>query len=276
MNIGVIVPSVYNMFFAEVLDGIEDYLRRYSYFLMLSCAKSDGEQELNSIRAFVEEKVCGIIVVSPNTQGFNPERYLEAVKDTPLVFVNAHCKIPGASYVSNDEELGALEAIRFLGELGHEKILFVRGENADSYQVKEDAFRSVMSDKFNVENYIVNIGEGNSLNTADLTTYKLSEILLSTDATAVFCCNDLMAVGAINACHQIGLEVPEDISVIGYDNTSIANYFTPKITSVDQNMFQLGRNAAQVLIEKIKTGKSKRITLYNTIIERESTGVVRR
>jgi len=275
MNIGVIVPSVYNMFFAEVLDGIEDYLRRDSYFLMLSCAKTDGEQELNSIRAFVKEGVSGIIVVSPSTQNFNPQNYLDAVKDTPLVFVNAYCKIPGASYVGNDEELGALEALRYLGELGHEKILFVRGANADSYQVKEDAFRSVMEGKPDIEDYIVNIGEGNSMNTADLTTYKILEVLLHSDATAIFCCNDLMAVGAINACHQLDLRVPEDISVMGYDNTSIANFFTPKITSVDQNMFQLGRNAAQMLIDKIKTGSTRRITLYNTIVERESTGAIR-
>ena len=276
MNIGVILPSVYNMFFAEVLDGIEDYLQQDSYFLLLSCAKNNAEREMNCVRSMISRKVSGIIILSPNTQNINTEFYREVVQYTPLVFVNSHCHIPGASYVNTDEKLGTHEAIEYLFSLGHKKILFVRGINSDSYEIKEEAFCEIMRrENLDAKNYIVNIGEGNSTETAEHTMEKLLEVLPQTDATAVFCCNDLMAAGTIEACNRLEKLIPGDISVMGYDNTSVAKYITPKLTSVDQNMFELGRNAAQMLIEKISTGQAKRITLYNSIVERDSTGAVR-
>ena len=276
MTIGVVVPSVYNLFFAEVLDGIEDYLRNNSYFLLLNCAKNNSDLEMNAVRTMIERKISGIILLSPNTEEVDENFYREAVANIPIVLVNAYNNIPGASYVGNDEELGTQEAIKYLFSLGHKKILFVRGINSDSYTIKEEAFREIMkSENLNATSYIVTIEAGNSMETSDLTTDALLEILPKTDATAIFCCNDLMAVGALNACKLLEKNVPGDISVMGYDNTSIANAITPKLTSVDQNMFELGRNAAQMLIEKIDKGQSKRLTLYNTIVERDSTGPIK-
>lgn len=276
MNIGVIVPSVYNMFFAEVLDGIEDYLRNDSYFLMLSCAKNDVALEEKCIRAMISRKVLGIIVLSPNTQNFDAEFYTEVAAAMPLVFVNAHRHVKGASYVNNDEKLGTQEAINYLFSLGHKKILFVRGINSDSYTIKEEAFREIMlRENLDPQSHIVNIDAGNTIDTSDLTTAELLEILPNSDFTAILCCNDLMAIGALNACKILGKLVPGDISVMGYDNTSIASFFTPKITSVDQNMFQLGHNAARILIDRLNSDTPKKILLYNSIIERDSTGPVR-
>lgn len=272
-DIGVILPSIYNEFFAEVLEGIEDYLQHKSCFLMLNCTKNDSEKEMQCIRSMINRKVSGIIILSPNTKNFDEEFYKDVVQIVPLVFVNASVKIPGASYVENDEEAGAQDAIKYLFNLGHKKILMVSGMNADSYTLKEECFKEMMNETgVDAESYIVHVQEGNSSETADLATDILLETIPKTDATAIFCCNDLMAAGALNACKYLELKVPDDISVIGYDNTAISNIFMPKLTSVDQNMFQLGRTAAQLLIEKIETGESKRMTFYNTVVERESTG----
>jgi len=86
------------------------------------------------------------------------------------------------------------------------------------------------------------------------------------------CCNDLMAVGAVNACKKMGRSIPMDMSIIGYDNISLSHFIEPKLTTMDQNMFALGSNAAELLIEKIKTGISKRVVLDNVLVERETTG----
>lgn len=271
-DVGVILPSIYNEFFAEVLEGIENCLQHESYFLMLSCAKNNSEREKECVISMVNRKVSGIIILSPNTTDFDEKFYKDVAEKTPLVFVNAAVKIPGASYVENDEAAGAQEAIRYLFSLGHKKILMVSGVHSDSYTVKEKCFEEMMNEiGIDAKNYLVRVEEGNSPETADLTADILLEVLPKTDATAIFCCNDLMAVGALNACKYLELKVPEDISIMGYDNTSIANIFMPKLTSVDQNMFQLGRTAAQLLIEKIETGQTKRQTFYNTVVEREST-----
>lgn len=275
-EIGVILPSIYNIFFAEVLEGIEHCLRHEDYFLILNCARNNAEREMKCIRSFINRKVSGIIVLSPNTQDFDEEFYREIVQEIPMVFVNAYFKIPGASYVENDEEAGAQEVINYLFNLGHKKILMVSGINSDSYKIKENVFKEMMTIRnIDAKNYIVNVEAGNSMETVELTTKILLEIIPQTDATAIFCCNDLMAVGALNACKKLNIKVPDEMSIVGYDNTPVANVVTPKLTSVDQNMFQLGRNAAQVLIEKIEKGQSKRIIFYNTIVKRESTSVAK-
>ena len=231
---------------------------------------------MQCVRTLAGRKISGIIVLSPNTKDADEEFYKEIVQEVPMVFVNASFKIPGASYVENDEEAGTQDAIRYLLELGHKKILMVSGINSDSYTIKEESFKEMMKGAdFDPSDYIINVEEGNSSETADLTADLLMEVIPKIDATAIFCCNDLMAVGALNACNYLGLKVPEDISVMGYDNTNIANVVIPKLTSVDQNMFQLGRNAAKLLIEKIETGESKRVTFYNSVVERESTGVTK-
>lgn len=276
MNIGVVVPSLYNMYFAEVLNGIEDYLRDMSYFLMLSCAKNEVELEEKCIKALIAQKVMGVIVLSPNTENFNAEFYREVTATVPLVFVNAYKHVPGASYVNNDEKLGIQDAVNYLFSLGHKKILFVRGINSDSYTIKEETFKSMMkSEQLDPQSHIINIEAGNTSDTVELTTDELLKILPDSDFTAILCCNDLMAIGALNACKILGKNVPGDISIMGYDNTIISNFFTPKITSVDQNMSLLGRTAASVLIDRINDNTPKKVLLYNQIVERDSTGPAR-
>ena len=271
--IGVVVPSVHNMFFGEVIEGIEDYLRQDVYSLLLNCAQNDPKREEDCIRALVNRGVSGIIVISPNTHNINENFYCEVVKQVPLVFINGYYHIPGACYVTNDEALGTEEALRHLFEFGHKKILFVRGTNSDSYEIKEITYRRVMKDKIDeIEKYIVNIGEGNGVHTVENTAYILEMFLRGSDATAIFCCNDLMGVGAINAVKRIDKKVPQDYSIIGFDNISISHFIEPRLTTMDQNMLQLGKNAANVLIDRINGGEVKRLTLYNSLIERDSTG----
>ena len=130
--------------------------------------------------------------------------------------------------------------------LGHKHILFVRGENSDSYTVKERAYRAFMAEQglFNEED-IVDIGEGNNIDTVTSARIKLMKVMPELAPTAVFCCNDLMATGAIRACKCLGLRVPQDVSVVGFDNSTLSKLVEPQITTMDQNMFQLGSRRAR-------------------------------
>jgi len=273
-TIGVVVPSLYNMFFAEVIDGIEAAVREQHYSLLFNCAKNDPQQEMDCIPALLARNVAGIIVISPNTAHIHADFYADVVARTPLVFINnGWQQIPGASYVDNDERQGSRAALEYLIGLGHEHILFVRGINSDSYTVKEESYRQVMGARnWLDERFIVNIGEGNGVSTVDRTCDLLQPVLQELQPTAVLCCNDLMAVGALNACQNLGLAVPGDVSIMGYDNIALSRLVVPKLTTMDQNMLQLGRNAVTTLIERIKGGKTQHITLQNTLVDRESTG----
>lgn len=270
-TIGVVVPSLYNMFFAEVIDGIEAAVRKDKYSLLLNCAQNDPEQEQACIRALVARNVAGLIVISPNTKNLQEDFYKRLADRTPLVFINGYHDITGASYVSNDEAGGMRTALTSLRKLGHERILLVRGSHSDSYEVKETVYRNFMEEQGCLdEKLILDIGEGNSVDTVDNTADYLLARLPEVRPTAVCCCNDLMAVGALNACKALELSVPEDISVMGFDNISLSRYVAPKLTTMDQNMFQLGENAAALVVEKIRYGRSKKIVLGNMLIQRES------
>ncbi|MBE6102576.1 MAG: LacI family transcriptional regulator [Selenomonas ruminantium] len=270
-TIGVVVPSLYNMFFAEVIDGIEAAVRKDKYSLLLNCAQNDPEQEQACIRALVARNVAGLIVISPNTRNMQEDFYRRLAERTPLVFINGYHEVEGASYVSNDEAGGMRTALTSLKKLGHEKILLVRGSHSDSYEVKERVYRNFMAEQGCLdEKMILDIGEGNSVDTVDNTADYLLVRIPEVKPTAICCCNDLMAVGALNACNLLDLDVPKDVSVMGFDNVSLSRYVVPKLTTMDQNMFQLGENAASLVVEKIRYGRSKKIVLGNVLIERES------
>ncbi len=164
--------------------------------------------------------------------------------------------------------------MKYLITNNHKDILFIRGEHSHSYDIKEEKYISMLT---NLNYYdsanVINIGKGNGSQTVDNTIVAVTNFLTKArKITAIFACNDLMAVGAINACKRLGLNVPEDISVIGFDNIELSKIVEPKLTTVDQNMSLLGENAAELLLEKISTNNefSKKITLNNKLVIRET------
>lgn len=272
-TIGVVVPSINNMFFPEVINGIESSLKLNSLSLILACSNNDNEEEKLCVNNLLSRNVSGIIVIDPNTDNVKSNFYNNISKQTPIVFVNGHSVSTNISSVINDEAMGASMALNYLLENNHKDILFVRGKDSYSYDVKEKVYKETMNDLncFNPKN-IINIGNGNSGETVDNTINIFLDILKTSSATAVFACNDLMAVGVLNACKKLNLDVPKDLSIIGYDNIDLSKFVEPKLTTIDQNMFLLGTNAAMLLLEKVELDNSysKRIILINSLIERDT------
>ena len=272
-SIGVVVPGFENTFFAEVLKGIEDSLRQSSYSLLLACAKNDSAKERECVLDLLSRNVSGVIVISPNTEAIGLDFYEETARCLPLVFINSYQHSPNISYVTSNDRDGTRQALEHLFHYGHEDILFVRGERSDSYRTKEEAYRAIMQERgtFSEDN-IINIGAGNSLETVDNTMYDLMDRMLSLDATAVFCCNDMMGTGVLNACKRMERRVPGDLSIVAYDNTPLSRFIEPKLTTIDQHMTKLGAAAARLMLEKIEQGTTESIVLENHLVERETTG----
>ena len=272
-TIGVVVPSINNMFFPEVINGIENHLKKNSLSIILTCTDNNPDEEKSCINNLISRNVSGIIVIGPTSSTIKSKFYNNISNKIPLVFINSESIDSNISYVSNDEAFGAETALNYLIDNNHKDILFVRGKDTYSYNIKEKAYKDVMSklNNFKSEN-IINIGNGNSSETVDNTVDILLNILPTTSATAVFACNDLMALGVLNACKKLGKRVPDEISIIGYDNIPLSQFVEPKLTTMDQNMFLLGTNAAILLLEKIECENkySKRIILNNTLVERET------
>lgn len=270
-TIGVVVPSINNMFFTELVYGIENELKTNSLSIILACTNGDSDEEQKCVNNLISRNVSGIIVAGPGTENIKAKFYDNISHKIPLVFINSEYMDSNISYVSNDEASGAKIALKYLLDNNHKDILFVRGKDSYSYDIKEKIYKEIMAKNFD-SSKIINIGNGNTSDTVDNTMNIFLDILNNRSSTAVFACNDLMAVGVLNACKKLGIKVPNEISIIGYDNIPLSKFVEPKLTTMDQNMFFLGANAAQLLVEKINCDNkfSKRIILNNSLVERET------
>ncbi|GEQ21478.1 MULTISPECIES: LacI family DNA-binding transcriptional regulator [Clostridium] len=270
-TIGVVVPSINNMFFTELVYGIENELKTNSLSIILACTNGDSDEEQKCVNNLISRNVSGIIVAGPGTENIKAKFYDNISHKIPLVFINSEYMDSNISYVSNDEASGAKIALNYLLDNNHKDILFVRGKDSYSYDIKEKIYKEIMAKNFD-SSKIINIGNGNTSDTVDNTMNIFLDILNNRSSTAVFACNDLMAVGVLNACKKLGIKVPNEISIIGYDNIPLSKFVEPKLTTMDQNMFFLGANAAQLLVEKINCDNkfSKRIILNNSLVERET------
>ena len=273
--IGVVVPSVENMYFPMVITGIENYLKKKGYSMLLTCSKNSKEKEAECVNDLLARNVAGIIIADSDSNNISSVFYDVVSKRVPVVFVNGNVNKTQYLHVSSDEETGAYAALKHLVDYHHRDIAFVRVENSYSYDIKEKVFRKCMKELGNnPDEDIYSVPYGNDVSVIEEVEKKFLEVLPKGRYTAVFCANDLMAIGVMNACKKLKLKIPDDISVIGFDNTLLSKYSDPKLTSVDQNTFQLGFNSAQLLLEKIgsKENYSKRIILSTELIERESVG----
>lgn len=270
-TIGVVVPSINNMFFTELVYGIENELKTNSLSIILACTNGDSDEEQKCVNNLISRNVSGIIVAGPGTENIKAKFYDNISHKIPLVFINSEYMDSNISYVSNDEASGAKIALNYLLDNNHKDILFVRGKDSYSYDIKEKIYKEIMAKNFD-SSKIINIGNGNTSDTVDNTMNIFLDILNNSSSTAVFACNDLMAVGVLNACKKLGIKVPNEISIIGYDNIPLSKFVEPKLTTMDRNMFFLGANAAQLLVEKIDCDNkfSKRIILNNSLVERET------
>ena len=265
-TIGVVVPSISNMFFTNVINGIESYFEKSDYSIFLCITEHDKDKEISRISDLISRNVAGIIVVDPGID--------KIARFIPMVFVNRYSESSHISSVYNDQENGSRLAIDYLLSKSHKNIAFIRGDNSYSYDIKEKVYKEMMKDINNFkEEFIVNIGHGNSIQTVNKTMEKGIKLLsLNKDVTGVFACNDLMAIGIMNACKKLNINIPKDLSIVGYDNIELSEMIEPKLTTIDQNMFLLGKNSAILLNEKIENNNkySKSIVLNNHLIKRDT------
>lgn len=274
-TIGVIVPSIANLFFPTVVKGIEHYMKEHKYTILLSDTEGNAGEEKKVVTTLLERKVDGIIVIDPRKENILSGYYEKITKQIPLVVINGYADNVKCHFVLNDQSMGTHDALNYLMECKHKNIAFLRGRDSYSYDIKEQVYYDIHEKNqqiINRDNILV-IEDGNSIETADLSMEAVMERLSKKNPpTAIFACNDTMAVGAMNGIKKMGLKVPQDISVIGYDNTMISELTEPKLTTVDQNMYDLGLRAARRLREVIDNPKEGflRIVLENNLIKRES------
>jgi DNA-binding LacI/PurR family transcriptional regulator len=268
-TIGVLVPEVGEGYAALVLSGIEDYLLQegYFYFVVSHRHRADLIEEYPSL--LLQRAVEGIVAV--DTQ-------LTESPSLPAVVISGHRDMPGVTNIILDHNLAAQLALAHLQELGHSKIAMIKGQDFSSdSEIRWRAIHCAAKQLGLGLNERLSIQlDGDS--TSPEVGYRAARKLLqrSEPFTALFAFNDISAIGAIQALRECGKRVPDDVSVVGFDDIQSAAFQNPGLTTVRQPLRQMGMVAAETLLRRIsvpgKNNYPKEVVLKPELMVRGTTG----
>lgn len=270
-TIGLLVPNSINPYFAELARGIEDYCERKGFCVILCNSDDDAHKQRNYIRVLLEKRVDGLIVSSVGGDGALAESL--AATSTPLVMLDR--ALPGidADLICIDNEQGGYLATRHLLDLGHRDIACITGP-ADTRvaQQRLAGFQRALAERG------LHAAPGRVVE-SDFSSpggyYAAAHLLDGQRPSAVFACNDMMGMGVLRAAAERGLRVPEQLSVVGFDDIQICRFVYPALTTVGQSIRQLGETAAARLLQRIaaQAGEAPREqSVEPAMVVRESTG----
>lgn len=253
--IGAIVADLHNPFFAEFLDGLQESLHGAGLRMLVGSGRWDPLFEAEAVEAFLEMRVDGLVLLS-----VVPDSLKEAAASVPVVVVGER-DVVGVDIVVDDDELGASLAVDHLVELGHRRIAHIEGARSTTARYRRAGYERAMRRHGLAAETVVEPG--------DFTEdggYRAARALLRRDPrpTAVFAPNDLVATGALSAADELGMRVPEELSIVGYDNTHLAAIRHISLTSVDQPRRDMGRVAAELLTARI--GDPARAARQNLVV----------
>jgi DNA-binding LacI/PurR family transcriptional regulator len=266
-TIGVIAEQIGDPYGAMIITGIEEYLRASEYFFLTVIHRHDRQILQNYSQMLVTRGVEGFITVDTSI--------LED-PNLPTVAIAGHVKAAGVTNLVLDQRLGVRLALTHLLELGHRNIAFLRGQpNSSDSATRWIAVCSVCEElgiRMRPE-LICQIEE--DVATPQLGYPCVKELLSRKQSfTALFAYNDLSAIGAIWALQEAELRVPQDVSVVGFDDVPLAVFFSPALTTVRQPLQRMGQIAARTVIERIegKTPYQAEIVIEPELVVRSSTG----
>ena len=268
--IGVITHSIASPFFAQIVDGTAQALQAQGRYMLLGCAKMTSQQEtINSLQR--SRRIDGMIIILPLSTSLEAAQQL-ASSQFPLVLVDLQYDID-ANYIAIDNRQGAYCATEHLIELGHRRIGLISGPliqpvahlRIAGYQ---DALRAY---GLPYNPALVVTGDFAHTGGEAGAAHFLS---LDDPPTAIFACNDQMAFGTVRTLRRHGVRVPEDISVIGFDDIAEASISYPPLTTIRQPLYEMGRLAADYICRVIDGIETERlqVTLTTELIVRQSTG----
>lgn len=244
MKIGVVAPSFDTPYVSRILFGMEQKMHNHSYDIIIETTNWEVERESLEMKDLIDRNVDGLIIVGGE---LNENEIVEIVGKTPTLLMCRRGKglLP---LINVDNEMGGYIATNHLVQQGHRKILHVAGYdyNIDGQQRYNGYLRSLESAGIAIDDAMVIEGGFESKLSYDNT---LKAIQQGIAFSAIFAANDLSAFGVIQALHQKGLRVPEDISVIGFDDLPISEYFIPRLTTVRQPFAEMGEIAIRYLLD---------------------------
>jgi len=265
-TIGVILEEIGDGYGSSIVSGVEEYIRERNYFF-LTVAHCHDAQLLQSYSE---------MLLSRGVEGFlTVDTVLTKVPSLPTVAVAGHRKLDNVTNIVLDHRYAAVLALQHLKDLGHEKIAFLKGqpESADS-EVRWDAICEVARE-LGIEICASRVVQLAGTDSTPELGYPFGQELVARRVpfTALFAYNDISAIGAMRALQEAGIRVPEDVSVVGFDDIAHASFCIPALTTVRQPLKKMGRIAAESLLARIEeTGEfQEEIAVEPELVARKST-----
>ncbi|MBC1667347.1 LacI family transcriptional regulator [Listeria welshimeri] len=262
--------SVKDNFVFEVLCGVSEYVATVDYEMILISTTTSRQRNKTFSQVVGERNLDGVII-----QGLKKDDpYLtEAVASTlPTVLIDIPIENTTTGYVTSNQGDSVKTAIKYLSRLGHQKIAFMNGhKHAYVSEIRFKAYQEALSE----------IGipyDDNLLFYGDFEEEKAYQtafnfLLARQEVSAIFCASDIMALGVLKAARELQIRIPEDLSIIGFDNILLTSYVSPSLSTVAQNPFELGRVASTIVLDIINQQPSTHHQiLKNELIIRESSG----
>jgi len=268
--IGIVVPDISNPFFSEVVRVVESEADQHGYSVIICNTEGNLQKERNYINVLRSRQVDGILLVPSDATSSHLNSLKKA--NTPVVVITQN--LTGFDSVSLSHMHGGEQVAKHLLDLGHTNIVFVAGSKKDE---KFIGFKRTLRQNgiiFNDDNFI-ECG-GWQLNSREV--YNKVKTYLSkkenSDITALFAYNDLAAFGAMHAIQDLGLDIPKDIALIGFDNTFLSAETRPSLSTVAQPTGEMGRISLEILFKRITAKESEKgieVILEPRLVVREST-----
>jgi DNA-binding LacI/PurR family transcriptional regulator len=251
------ISDLRNPFFGAVVSGIQARADELGYRVLFNTGDRRAELEERAIESLLELRVDGLVLASPRV---DDEFIAHAGSSVPVVVLNRQTSDNSSDSITNDNVTGAGLAVEHCVSFGHQRIAFISGGDSSAAQVRREGYLRAMRE-FDIGEHILTV-EGAHTEEGG---YRGAQDLLKTMPlpTAIFASNDLCAIGAMNALEEAGLTIPADVSLVGYDNTTLAALRHIELTSIDQPGNVMGRSAIDRLSERID---GERITPRHDVV----------
>ncbi len=273
-TLGLVISSIADPFLADVVKGVEEVARVAKFSILLGTSHNDPEQEMAVIETFHQRRVDGILIESSRiTPSYNDR--LAALR-IPTVLINSQADVPSdiVHWVSVDDYRGAQLAVEHVLQLGHRCIGYLGVSNrprSNRHRLRgyQDALTAA---GVSLRDEWVIVAPGTeTLHEEDVTVGQTWLFdLLNTGITAVFCYNDMVAISLLMACHTHGIAVPQQLSIVGFDDIALASCVAPTLTTVQQPKVQLGHIATQMMLDLLRMEPVENHILSPTLIVRAS------
>ncbi len=249
-NVGVMVSDLHNIFFAEVLDGLYAAAAELGYRALITTGNRDPVAEGRAVDQLLELRADGLVIAGAR---LGAKAVAAAARAVPLAVVGSDLRLPNVDVVVDDDLRGAELAVEHLAGLGHKDIALIDGGQGAGAAERRAGYQAAMAR--------AGLGQHIVIEPGDFTEgggYEAARRLLSRGLrpTAIFASNDQSAVGALDAINEYGLDVPGDVSLMGYDNTALAALRHISLTTIHQPRNQIGEMAMRAVIRRIEKPSS--------------------